>query len=148
MNDAYYMEIAIEQAKIAKKENEVPVGAVIVRNNEILSVGHNQVIELHDPTAHAEIIAIKRASKMIKNYRLINCHLYVTLEPCLMCAGSIIQARIPKLTFGACDPKSGVVESNLKIFKNQSLNHHTIAKGGVLSEKSVSLLREFFSTRR
>ena len=148
MNDSYYMEIAIEQAKKAQRNDEVPVGAVIVRNDEVLSVGYNKVIELLDPTAHAEIIAIKKAAQKICNYRLVNCNLYVTLEPCLMCAGSIIQSRISNLIFGAYDPKSGVVESNLKVFENPILNHHTHTKGGVLLDKSSKLLKDFFASKR
>ena len=148
MNDSYYMEIAIEQAKKAQRNDEVPVGAVIVRNNQVLSVGCNQMLELIDPTAHAEIIAIKKAAQRISNYRLVNCDLYVTLEPCLMCAGSIIQSRISNLIFGAYDPKSGVVESNLKVFENSVLNHHTDTKGGVLCDKSAKLLKDFFAAKR
>lgn len=148
MNDIFYMRQALVEAKKAANKNEVPVGAVIVKDNKIISAGYNQVIELSDPTAHAEIIAIRKAAKKIRNYRLLDCHLFVTLEPCLMCAGSIINSRLSTITFASYDVKTGVTHSNLKVFENKSLNHHTIVKGGVLDDESASLLKKFFLDRR
>ncbi|OUT95505.1 MAG: hypothetical protein CBC01_09250 [Betaproteobacteria bacterium TMED41] len=148
MNEIFYMKKAISEAKKAADRNEVPVGAVLVKNNKILSSGYNQVIKLADPSAHAEIIAIREAARKTQNYRLIDCHLFVTLEPCLMCAGAIFNSRISSVTYATCDPKTGVAESNLRIFENRSLNHHAITKGGVLDEESVKLLKRFFLTKR
>ena len=148
MNHIYYMKQAIAEAKKAAKKNEVPVGAVIVKNNKILSTGYNQVIELYDPTAHAEVVAIRKAAAKIRNYRLIDCHLFVTLEPCLMCAGTIINSRLSSVTYAAYDDKTGVVQSNLNVFENKSINHHTIARGGVLDVESANLLKKFFLDRR
>ncbi len=148
MNDIFYMNQAISEAKKAAEINEVPVGAVIVKNNKILARGYNQVISLIDPSAHAEVVALKEASKKVHNYRLIDCHMFVTLEPCLMCAGIIINSRLSSVTYAACEPKTGVVESNLRVFENNSLNHHTRTKGGVLDLESAELLKKFFLLQR
>lgn len=148
MNDIFYMKQAITQAKKAADINEVPVGAVIVKNNKILSTGYNQVVKLSDPSAHAEVIAIREAAAKIQNYRLVNCHLFVTLEPCLMCAGIIINSRLSSVTYASYDIKTGVVQSNLRVFENKSLNHHTTTKGGVMDDESVNLLKKFFLERR
>ena len=148
MNEIFFMNQAILEAKKAASKNEVLVGAVIVKNNEVLASGHNQVIGLSDPTAHAEIITIRKASKKINNYRLLDCHLYVTLEPCLMCLGTIINARISCVTFALFDPKSGVINSNTNVFTNNRLNHHTSSKVGPFGEESAKLLKDFFLLRR
>ena len=148
MNDIFYMKQAITQAKKAAVINEVPVGAVIVKNNKILSTGYNQVVKLSDPSAHAEVIAIREAAAKIQNYRLVNCHLFVTLEPCLMCAGIIINSRLSSVTYAYYGIKTCVVQSNLRVFENKSLNHHTTTKGGVMDDESVKLLKKFFLERR
>ena len=143
------MELALKEAELAKERDEVPVGAVIIdKNNNILASNGNRVIELSDPTAHAEVLAIRKACDVIGNYRLTNCELYVTLEPCCMCAGSIMQSRLNKVTFGAFDAKSGVVGSLMNVFENKKLNHQTSFKGGVLAEESINLLKDFFRTKR
>ncbi|NQY25881.1 MAG: tRNA adenosine(34) deaminase TadA [Piscirickettsiaceae bacterium] len=147
-NDEYWMERAIDLAKQAGQQGEVPVGAVIVRNNEIIGEGYNQPILSHDPTAHAEIQALRAASQQVQNYRLPAATLYVTLEPCLMCAGAIIHARIKRVVFASKEPKTGASGSCFDIFNTQQLNHFVHCEHGVLAEKSSELLQEFFRSRR
>tara|TARA_Y100000589_G_scaffold324564_1_gene360940 strand:+ start:19 stop:480 length:462 start_codon:yes stop_codon:yes gene_type:complete len=143
-----FMAAALEQAKKAASKDEVPVGAVVVLENRVVADGFNQTISNNDPTAHAEIIAIRRACLKIGNYRLTDCELYVTLEPCCMCAGAVIQARLKNLYFGAHDKKSGVVSTDLNVFDNSKLNHHTAYAGGLLAGESKKLLQHFFEKKR
>ncbi len=137
-NDQHFMQHALLLAKKAQDQNEVPVGAVIVLDNKIIGEGWNQPIQSNDPTAHAEIIAIRSAAKNIHNYRLVNSILYVTLEPCLMCIGAIMHARIKKLIFGASDPKVGAA----------SLLKHTESQGGVCEAECATMLKDFFKLKR
>lgn len=147
-NDEYYMRQALLLAKQAEKAGEVPVGAVIVHSNEIIAQGWNQPIQLHDPSAHAELIAIRDAAQKLKNYRLNQCTLYVTLEPCSMCVGAMIHARIERLVFGAFDPKTGAVKSVFRTLDDPRHNHAIVWAGGVLADESSALLKAFFQARR
>ncbi len=143
--DELFMREALLEAEKARKAGEVPVGAVIVdKDGKIIGRGYNRVISDHDPSGHAEILALKNASKNLKNYRLDNCTIYVTLEPCPMCSGAIIGARLSRLVFGACDQKAGAVESVFKLFDEKRVNHHTDVTAGVLKEECLQLLRSFF----
>ena len=148
LKEATFMKYALKQAQIAMEKNEVPVGAVVVKDGFVISAAHNLTTHTLDPTAHAEVLAIRKACDVIGNYRLTNCELYVTLEPCCMCAGSIMQSRLNKVTFGAFDAKSGVVGSLMNVFENKKLNHQTSYEGGVLAEESINLLKDFFRTKR
>jgi len=142
------MKQAIEQAKIAKNQNEVPVGAIITYKNKIIAKAHNAPISQNDPTAHAEIQALRIAAKTLNNYRLNNCTLYVTLEPCTMCIGAILHARIKHLVYGAKDPKTGAIESVLNIADNKQLNHHLTIQGGIMEKECGDLLKAFFKEKR
>ena len=144
----YYMRAALQQAELALSENEVPVGAVIVRNDRIIAAAHNQREQLRDPTAHAEMIAITQAAEAVGGWRLLECTLYVTLEPCPMCAGAILQARIPNLVYGAADPKAGAVSSLFHLLGDARLNHRTEVVPGVLDRDCGRILTDFFSHRR
>lgn len=146
--DEYYMQQALALAKQAEKNGEVPVGAVIVCDNKMIAEGFNQPIALHDPSAHAEIIALRNAAQHIENYRLNQCTLYVTLEPCAMCVGAIIHARIARLVFGAFDPKAGAVKSVFRLLDDPRHNHTIEWVGGVLADESSMLLKAFFQARR
>jgi tRNA(adenine34) deaminase len=146
--DAKFMQQALELAKYAEKNGEVPVGAVITLNDEIIATGWNQPISGNDPTAHAEIIAMRDAAKKLGNYRLLDTTLYVTLEPCAMCMGALIHARVKRLVFGAYDPRAGAVTSVLQIPDAKELNHHIVWQGGVLAEECGELLSKFFQARR
>ena len=126
----------------------MPIGAVVVRENSVVADGHNLTLSMNDPTAHAEIIAIRKACLKLGNYRLIDCELYVTLEPCCMCAGAVFQARIKTVYFGAYDQKSGVACDDLNVFENSRLNHHTNCVGGILADESKKLLQSFFLNKR
>ena len=148
LKEATFMKYALKQAQIAMEKNEVPVGAIVVKDGCVISSAHNLTTLTSDPTAHAEVLAIRKACDVIGNYRLTNCELYVTLEPCCMCAGSIMQSRLNKVTFGAFDAKSGVVGSLMNVFENKKLNHQTSFEGGVLAEESINLLKDFFRTKR
>lgn len=139
---------ALELAKRAADLGEVPVGAVVVRDGEIIGEGYNQPIGQHDPTAHAEIIAIRDAAARVGNYRLPNSTLYVTIEPCTMCAGALIHARIKTLVYGAAEPRAGVIESAARLLEHDFYNHRIECVGGVLSEQCSALMRSFFSKRR
>ena len=145
--DLFYMQLALDQARSAAEQGEVPVGAVLVHKDEILGRAHNQVITINDPTAHAEILALRHACKLRKNCRLPGSVMYVTLEPCAMCLGAIVQARISRVVFGAHDPKAGAVESIMK-FPFEKTNHHVSVHSGVLSEECSRILRDFFKERR
>jgi tRNA(adenine34) deaminase len=146
--DETYMRLALDQAHNAWALSEVPVGAVIVKDNQVLATGFNQPIGNADPTAHAEIRAMRAAAQLLANYRLIDCELYVTLEPCAMCAGAMQHARIKRLIYGAADPKTGACGSVIDLFAEPKLNHHTIVRGGVLADQSARLLASFFAERR
>jgi tRNA(adenine34) deaminase len=146
--DAQFMRAALALAEEAGRQGEVPVGAVVVADGEIVGRGANAPIASRDPTAHAEIAALRAASSALENYRLPGCDLYVTLEPCAMCAGAIMQARIRRLVFGASDPKTGACGSVVDLFGEAWLNHHTAVNGGVLADECGALLTRFFAERR
>jgi tRNA(adenine34) deaminase len=146
--DAAFMQQAIIQARHAWELGEVPVGAVVVKDGEIIATGFNQPIGRHDPTAHAEIMALRAAAAVLGNYRLPGCELYVTLEPCVMCAGAMMHARLARVIFGAPDPKTGTCGSVVNLFEEEKLNHHTEITGGVLADECGALLKAFFAERR
>lgn len=148
MTDNDFMQIALDLAQQAGAAGEVPVGAIVVKNGEIIGRGSNAPITTHDPTAHAEIRAMRDAAQHINNYRLVGCILYVTLEPCAMCTGAIQHARIAKLIYGASDPKTGACGSVVNLMAEPKLNHHTEISGGVLAAECGALLSNFFSARR
>ena len=148
MKDQEWMARAIELAAKAARENEIPVGAIVVLNGEIIGEGYNSPISLCDPTAHAEIQAIRMACKTVNNYRLPGATLYVTLEPCSMCAGAIVHARIDRVVYAATEPKSGVVESQGRFFEAPFLNHQVKIHQGVLAEAASAQLTQFFQYRR
>lgn len=142
------MQQAISQAHNAWALGEVPVGALVIKDGEIIATGFNQPIGTHDPTAHAEIMALRAAAAIVGNYRLPGCELYVTLEPCAMCAGAMMHARLARVVFGASDPKTGVCGSIVNLFEQEKLNHHTEVIGGVMADECGKLLKEFFAARR
>ena len=147
-NDEYYMKLAIEEAKKAQKLGEVPIGAIIVKNNEVIASAHNLRETAQLPTAHAEHIAIERASKVVGSWRLEECKLYVTLEPCVMCAGAIVMSRIPKVVYGATDPKGGCSGSLMNLLEESQFNHRAEIVKGVLEQECGDLLRNFFRELR
>ncbi len=142
------MRLALDQAHNALLVGEVPVGAVILREGKLIATGYNRPITTHDPTAHAEIVALRHAATLLGNYRLPGCELYVTLEPCAMCAMALMHARLARVVFGAADPKTGAAGSVLNLFDEPQLNHHTQLTGGVMADACSALLREFFAERR
>jgi tRNA(adenine34) deaminase len=144
----YYMQFAIEQAKLAEKIGEVPVGAVLVQDNQLIASAHNQPISNNDPTAHAEIQLLRKAGKKLNNYRLPNTTLYVTLEPCTMCLGAMIHARVSRIVFGAYDQKTGVCGSCQDLSTSECFNHSIETEGGVLADECKQLLQKFFKKRR
>ena len=146
--DERWMHAALALAERAGARGEVPVGAVVVRDGVLLGAGHNQPIASNDPTAHAEIVALRAAAGAAGNYRLPGAALYVTLEPCLMCAGALVHARIARLVFGAMEPKAGAVVSNHCVLAAAGLNHRVTVTGGVLAEESAALVQTFFAARR
>ena len=146
--DEYFMREAMTLAQQAAERGEVPVGAIVVKDGEIIGRGSNAPIGMHDPSAHAEILAMRDAAKNIGNYRLVDCSLYVTLEPCAMCAGAIQHARIGKLIFGAKDPKTGACGSVINLMAEDKLNHHTHINAGILESECGQLLSDFFKQRR
>lgn len=148
MKDEDFMRAALEQARIAGSCDEVPVGAIVVLEGEIVGRGFNQPIGRNDPTAHAEVMALRDAGTRLGNYRLPGCELYVTLEPCAMCSGAIMHSRIARVVFGAPDPKTGVAGSVIDLFAELRLNHHAQISGGVLADECGSLLTGFFAARR
>jgi tRNA(adenine34) deaminase len=148
MSDAIFMQQALSQAQNAWALGEVPVGALIVKDGQIVATGFNQPIGTHDPTAHAEIMALRAAASILGNYRLPGCELYVTLEPCAMCAGAMMHARLARVVFGAADPKTGACGSVVNLFEQEKLNHHTEVVGGVMGQECGALLKEFFAARR
>jgi tRNA(adenine34) deaminase len=146
--DEHYMKLALEQARQAVEADEVPVGAVIVHGQRTVAMAHNQREQLNDSTAHAEMIAITQAAESIGNWRLENCTIYVTLEPCLMCAGAILQARLGRLVYGAADPKAGAVESLFQTMADSRLNHQVETTSGVLAQACGDILSRFFQAQR
>jgi tRNA(adenine34) deaminase len=146
--DSIFMRQALSQAQNAWALGEVPVGALVVKDGEIIATGFNQPIGTHDMTAHAEIMALRAAASILGNYRLPGCELYVTLEPCVMCAGAMMHARLARVIYGASDPKTGACGSVLDLFAQERLNHHTLVTGAVLGQECGQLLKEFFVTRR
>tara|TARA_B110000008_G_C16732287_1_gene469237 strand:- start:205 stop:666 length:462 start_codon:yes stop_codon:yes gene_type:complete len=147
-NDEQWMLFAIKEAKLAMKENEIPVGSILVQNEKIIAKAHNQPISNNDPTAHAEIQVLRKAGKKIENYRLSGSTLYVTLEPCAMCFGAMVHARIERIVYGALDSKTGVCGSCMDLNKENFFNHKISITGGVLDKKCSDLLRLFFKSKR
>jgi len=148
MSDTDFMTQALAQARLALAAGEVPVGAVVVRQGQVIAVGGNAPIGRHDPSAHAEILALRTAAQALGNYRLIDCELFVTLEPCAMCVGAMLQARLKRVVFGAADPKTGAAGSLLDLFANRQLNHQTQVQGGVMAAECALVLRDFFKQKR
>ncbi len=148
ITDLEAMQAALAQARLAMEAGEVPIGAVVVWNRDILARGQNRVLRSVDPTAHAEIIAMRLAAEAMGNYRLNGCTLYVTLEPCAMCAGAMIHARLDRLVFAAADPKAGAAGSVLGVLNHPQLNHQMQVEQGILADESAELLRSFFRERR
>jgi tRNA(adenine34) deaminase len=148
MTDEAYLRAAIEEAQAAEAAGEVPVGAIVVRDGEIIGAGRNGVIADNDPTAHAEMVAIREAGRALNNYRLEGCTLYVTLEPCAMCAGVILHARIMRLVYAAADPKAGACGSVLNVMNHPQLNHRVEVNAGLLAEECGAMLTSFFRARR
>jgi tRNA(adenine34) deaminase len=146
--DRQFMQQALEQAQLAALAGEVPVGAVLVRDGQVISRAFNKPITDHDPSAHAEMLALRQAAMADENYRLPGATLYVTLEPCTMCAGAILHARLDRIVYGATDPKTGAAGSVLDVFSSKQINHQTSVKGGVMGEECGQLLRDFFKERR
>jgi len=146
--DEMFMRVAQELARQAEVIEEVPVGAIVVLDGEIIGRGYNAPISRHDPAAHAEMMALRDAAIRIGNYRLAGCELYVTLEPCLMCAGAIMHSRIARMVYGASDPKTGVCGSVVDVFGEKRLNHHTEVFGGILADECGLMLSNFFALRR
>jgi tRNA(adenine34) deaminase len=148
MTDQDFMQLALGEARLAAEAGEVPIGAVLVQDDKVLARAGNRTIRDCDPTAHAEIVVIREASRSVNNYRLSATTLYVTLEPCAMCAGAIIQARVPRVVYGADDPKGGAVRTCFAVLSNPQLNHQVEITAGILAEESVSVLQQFFTARR
>lgn len=146
--DEAFMRTALQLAEQAAAMGEVPVGAVVVHDGVIVGRGYNHPISAHDPTAHAEVVALRDAAQHLGNYRLVGCQLYVTLEPCAMCVGAMLHARIERVIYAAFDPKTGACGSVVNLFGDQRLNHHAVVIGGILAEDSRALLQRFFTARR
>jgi tRNA(adenine34) deaminase len=147
-DDRFFMEIALEEAQLAADRGEVPVGAVIVADQRVIARAGNRTITDCDPAAHAEVVALRAAAALIRNYRLLGASLYVTIEPCIMCAGAMIQGRIHRLVYGADDPKGGAVHSCFSVLDHPQLNHRVEVASGIMAEEAVTLLRTFFGARR
>jgi tRNA(adenine34) deaminase len=146
--DEQFMAIAIQQARLAWLEGEVPVGAVLVKDGKVIATGYNRPIGNSDPSAHAEMVALRVGAELLNNYRLPGCELYVTLEPCLMCSGAMMHARLSRVIFGASDAKTGTCGSVMNVFDHTQLNHHTQVTSGVLAEQCSNMLKAFFAERR
>lgn len=147
-NDEYWMRLALEQARLAAAAGEVPVGAVLVREGELIGAGFNQPIGRCDPTAHAEVAALRAAAQNVANYRLPDTTLYVTIEPCAMCAGALVHARVKRLVFGAAEPRAGAVVSAARLLDGAQFNHRVAYEGGVLAQECAALMQSFFRERR
>jgi tRNA(adenine34) deaminase len=148
VNDIEYMQLALEQARTAAAAGEVPIGAVLIVGDHVVAGAGNRTISDCDPTAHAEMIALRDASRILGNYRLVGATLYVTLEPCAMCAGALIQARVERLVYGADEPKGGAIRTCMQVLDAPALNHRVSVTPGVLAEESAALLQNFFAARR
>jgi tRNA(adenine34) deaminase len=146
--DDYFMRLALREAEQALEHEDVPIGAVVVRKGEVLATAHNERELRQDPTAHAEILALRAASRALGSWRVLDAVLYVTLEPCAMCAGAVVLARVPRVVFGASDPKAGACGSVLDVLAEARLNHRPEVSGGLLAEESAALLSSFFASRR
>ena len=146
--DEYFMRLALREAERATEHDDIPVGAVIVREGEVIAAGHNEREVRADPTAHAEMIALREAARALGSWRVLDSVLYVTLEPCAMCAGAIVLARIPRVVFGTSDPKAGAAGSVLDVLGERRLNHRPHVQSGLLAEECADLLRAFFAPRR
>ena len=147
-SDEKYMRMALKEAEKANLNGEVPVGAVLVKGNRVLAKDHNRCVELHDPTAHAEILVLRQGGETLKNYRLNDTILYVTAEPCPMCASAMIHSRVSRLVFGALEPKFGAVESKMRLFEDPAFNHHLIVDHGVLEKECIEKIKTFFRKKR
>ena len=148
LSDTQAMQLALTRARCAEAAGEVPVGAVVLHAGQVIAVGSNAPIGQHDPSAHAEMVALRAAGKAMGNYRLLDCELFVTLEPCAMCVGAMLHARLQRVVFGAADPKTGAAGSVLDLFANPRLNHQTQVLGGVLAAQCAGLLQDFFRNKR
>jgi len=148
ISDLEAMQAALTEARLAAEAGEVPIGAVLVHDGEIIARGQNRVVRDNDPTAHAEIVALREAAKILANYRLTACSIFATLEPCAMCAGAMIHARLDRLVFAAADPKAGACGSVLAVLNHPQLNHKMAVEQGILADESAALLRSFFRERR
>lgn len=149
MNQAeHWMQVALNLAEQARDQDEVPIGAVVVQDDELIGQGYNQTISSSDPTAHAEIVAIRDAARHLNNYRLSGCDLYVTIEPCSMCAGALVHARIRTLVFGAVEPRAGAVCSSIAVLDNPSLNHKVEVRSGICEDQAAALMSRFFQEKR
>lgn len=146
--DEHYMRLALDEARAALRFGEVPVGAVLVREDQVLARGHNGPISQHDPTAHAEIVVVRAAARLLENYRLPGTVLYVTIEPCAMCVGALVHARVARLVFGAADARAGAAGSVFDLARDRHLNHMLEVTGGVLEAECRSIIQEFFQDRR
>jgi tRNA(adenine34) deaminase len=146
--DAAWMQLALEQAALAARAGEVPVGALVIKDGQILGQGYNRTLLENDPTAHAEIVALRQAAARLGNYRLVGCEMFVTIEPCSMCAGALVHARLARLVYGASDPKAGAVASVLQVLNHPSLNHKMTVQSGVLVDQCSALLQNFFREKR
>ena len=146
--DEYFMRLALREAEAALEHDDVPIGAVVVREGEVVGAGHNERELRQDPTAHAEVLALREASRSVGSWRLLDCVMYVTLEPCAMCAGAVVLARVPRIVYGTTDPKAGAAGSVLDVLAEPRLNHRPEVSGGLLADESSALLRAFFESRR
>ena len=146
--DEYFMRLALREAERALQHDDVPIGAVVVHDGEVIGSGHNEREVRADPTAHAELIALREAARALRSWRVLDAVMYVTLEPCAMCAGAIVLARLPRVIYGATDPKAGAAGSVLDVFGERRLNHNPVVQGGLLADDSAGLLQAFFATRR
>jgi tRNA(adenine34) deaminase len=146
--EEYFMRLALREAALALEHEDVPIGAAVVQEGEVIGLGHNERELRADPTAHAELIALREAAGRLGSWRILDSVLYVTLEPCAMCAGAIVLARVPRVVFGALDPKAGAAGSVLNVLATDQLNHRPQVEGGLLAEESAELMRTFFATRR
>ena len=146
--DLFWMQRALELARRAESLGEVPIGAVLVKDDQIIGEGYNAPISQHDPTAHAEIMALRAAAQRIGNYRLLNTTLYVTIEPCVMCAGALVHARVAEVVFGATEPRTGAVGSVFDILQSSKLNHQVSVRGGIMANDCAAILQQFFKQRR
>jgi tRNA(adenine34) deaminase len=146
--DAAWMKLALEQARLAAAAGEVPVGALVIRDGQVLGRGHNRNLQENDPTAHAEIVALRQAAALAGNHRLLGCTLYSTIEPCAMCAGAMVHARLTRLVYGAADPKAGAAGSVLEVLNHPRLNHQMEITAGVLAPQCSEILQDFFRRKR